>query len=250
MILAAWLSVRVFRSPALVAGTLLLCLGAVAVNLTLEKNPLVFPILGNGRVTIVRDGYQRTWTRDGSGSFSPGDKKELPCTGCGEARYTRLLKSEKYKVTGVVVETPEFSAPLVSLVTEAGQFPERDYRDGMNVAPDKAVERPFLRRLGNLMYYPAALFQLARTVETRMPGTPVLVEDDAGKITRGSLKSAVTDGRAIKPGSTIRLDCTRPLAFKDKKMCSLRFPDPEENTDFTIEVDAAGTPDSDLLVLR
>ena len=65
---------------------------AVVINLNLEKSTLVFPILSNGTVTIIKDGYLRTYA-DGSGGYSEDNVEKFKCARCGEITYKRILKN-------------------------------------------------------------------------------------------------------------------------------------------------------------
>jgi len=83
------------------------------------------------------------------------DQKIL-CTGCGEIKYERLLKGQKFKVLGVHINHPDFSTQI-NLETAAGEFQEHDYTLDNNIFPDKQVVNPFLKTMGSLMDYPAIL---------------------------------------------------------------------------------------------
>lgn len=121
---------------------------AVVVNVTQTKNPILYPILSNGYVEILKDGYQQTFF-DGSGGFV---FEKWPCD--GDCTLTKLKKGERYRVVGVRVRWPDFGQE-VSVVTEIGEFSEYDYNSpGPAIALNKPARAAWADQLSFLMYWP------------------------------------------------------------------------------------------------
>lgn len=138
---------------------------AIITNLSLEKNFFVFPILNGGVVEIKNDGFLKIFS-DGSGGFSVNDHPEDGCTGCGEIKYKKLNKGDKFPVLSVSISHPNFSTS-VNLDTEIGQFSEDDWKNGVNMNLNKPVESIFLKKIGLLMYYPI-LFPLVLSYRSNL----------------------------------------------------------------------------------
>ena len=70
--------------------TITLLLGVGSMHATLEKNYVVFPIIKDGEVTFLYDGYIDVYP-DKSGSFRKKNESELTCSGCGEIAKTAVF---------------------------------------------------------------------------------------------------------------------------------------------------------------
>lgn len=160
MALVLWLARKAFANRQVSLASVAFCLLSLVVNLTLERNPLVFPILNDGYVKVNQDGYLQIFS-DGSSGFSQTNQGNSDCVGCGETTYKPLNKGDKYKVTGVAILHPDFST-TVDLMTEIGRFPEQDYKNNATVTLNKPVENEIIRSLGALMYYPIAVTMLPK----------------------------------------------------------------------------------------
>ncbi|MEJ0063471.1 MAG: hypothetical protein WDO70_09830 [Alphaproteobacteria bacterium] len=256
MLAAIALAKKISRKA--MTGTMLACIAAIAFNMTVARNPLVFPILNDGYVTINENGYLRTYS-DGSGGFSSG--KET-FGGGGQVTFRELRQGETYKITGVKIGHPEF-ATTVSLVTEIGQFSEEDYKTAKHISPSKPAVSDWADKLSFLMNYPVAFFYLGNLAQTSMPWMNVLVEDDSGQVRKGRLSPTVTSGRLVKSGDTVRLNCVKAPPLPGRKLCKIEFRGFDPNSacpkgspcygkipDFSVSVDETGVPDKNLLILE
>jgi hypothetical protein len=154
MVIAMTIAGTRLRNKKILIGTIAYCTAAILVNSTLEKNPLVFPILNGGTIEILKDGYLETFS-DQSGGYvkEPNQSKDF-----GKISYRKLSKGEKFNVTGIEIGHADFSTN-VFLKTPIGRF---DYveRDTESVAISQRMESPFVQKMGDLMNYPIFLLML------------------------------------------------------------------------------------------
>ena len=138
-ILLVFISHYSFKSKKLLLSSIFLILVCILVNITLEKNPFIFPILSGGTIEVLEDGYLVTYS-DGSGGFSKKSAQEqtVSCLGpsCGTDKSTPLKKGEIYNVTGVSITHPDLHTD-VSLITSVGKFDQYDYQPYIG-SPDRA----------------------------------------------------------------------------------------------------------------
>jgi len=96
-----------------------------------------------------------------------------------------------------------------------------------------------------------------------LPGTPVLVELDNGEIKTATLTRKATDGRPIKNGDKVRLNCLKSYPSPENtklRICELEFlgfdhfsactkgsPCYGKIPSWSIDVDEQGNPDSELV---
>ena len=153
MPLALLISMRVLKKTVFRKLTFILIPFSIILNITLEKNPIAFPILCGGEIEIISDGFQGTYS-DGSGGFYD---KEPEKAGDHNVTYKELKKGEKYKVTGIVITAPDFGTKI-NLQTTIGQFSHSNYQDtsysSASVLTNKEVQATWLEDLGFLMYWP------------------------------------------------------------------------------------------------
>ncbi len=223
MALILYLSKSVFKRDNLFFASLILCIISILINNGLEKSSLLFPILDDGYVEVHEDGYLLTYS-DGSGGFSKTEKMDFKCTGCGTTTSHKILKGEKYPVLGVSIHAG--LSTKVGVKTSIGTFSAESFLN-QKISTNKSIENKTFKRFGNAMYYPIALFTAISHIDTVLPGTMVLVEDDLGNIREATLSRVVTKGRAIKKGDKVRLNCTKKLKLKSSKghyLCNLEFP--------------------------
>lgn len=157
-IIAIFISLKVFKNYRIFRTVIILCVMAVLINLSLEINPFVYPILRNGTITINKDGYLRTFS-DGSGGFYEIDLDDFSCSGCGEIKFKKILKGETYPVIGVHITHPDFSTKI-NLVTPIGQFSENNYSSDRSISINKKEKNQLFTYIGALMAYPFAYFIL------------------------------------------------------------------------------------------
>lgn len=162
MIVAFIISLRK-KNRKLMIVTLILCLSAIVINYTLEKNPVVFPILSHGSVTILADGYI---TNFGGNTyyFMANETSHIRCIGCGITGSQVIKKGSHYPVTGITISYPEFETQI-DLITPIGIITQKSYKKNSNdgtltVQPNKTVVSPFFEYLSLLMLYPIILFKL------------------------------------------------------------------------------------------
>lgn len=125
MVLAIHFSKKLIENRKLYWFTVIFSIGAIFFNITIEKNPLIFPILIDGYVEIQRDGYQVTYD-DGSGGFRDHKQDEIQCIGCGPRTYTKVEKGDIYKVEGIKIGHPDFGIDI-RVLTEIGEFGEHNF---------------------------------------------------------------------------------------------------------------------------
>lgn len=102
--------------------------------------------------------------------------------------------------------------------------------------------------------YPVFPFLIIRTLDKNVAGAHVFVIQDNGSVQEGTLTRTVTNGRDIKNGDKVRLDCTHAIELKPPthplgKMCDLVFPKNESDR-FSIVIDQSGVPDKAVLIYR
>jgi hypothetical protein len=181
---------------------------------------------------------------DGSGGYS-STNESVDCAGCGEVKYGKISKGDRYPVVGVFVEHPDFSTK-VALVTEIGRFLESDYKKAANITVNKAVKDDFFATAGNLMYYPFVFDILTTKKDKALPGVKVIVEDDKGVLREGVLWGGDADSLSVKSGDKVRLNCRKSFPYeKTKKVCEIQSP----GHSVLVVVDENGIPQETILKL-
>ena len=165
MITSLYVSLKKIESVKLFIFSILFIIASITVNLTQEKNPILFPILSGGTVEFLEDGYIRTFDMDGSGGFVTKEEKEDPdnCRGCGALSYKEVRKGEVLPILKVTINHPSM-ATAFSLLTEKGQIDRNDYEDSAvaylgKKAPakiNKNITNKYAQYLSALMYYSAS----------------------------------------------------------------------------------------------
>lgn len=172
MVLAVHLAKKFTDNKKILWFTVAFSAAAIIFNITIEKNPLIFPILHDGYVEVQRDGYYRLFS-DGSGGFSPTKEDDVGCIGCGSVTYTKINKGDIYKVTGIRLEHPDFGINI-SVLTEIGGFDEYDYDETNTLYADDNGEMPvrlnkdvtrFGINTGILMVWPMMLIMLINYIK-------------------------------------------------------------------------------------
>ena len=142
------------RSRRRLTGTFVFCVAAIFVNATLEYNPLVFPVLDGGTVTVVTAGY---WQRFPGGAYFSNEKPDVP----GQAVPEPVPANSTFDVTNIVSRSQEFDTEI-DIGTTGGHF---IYYDVATAAHGYVTNRPvysmFFTHLGDLMYYPALFFMFS-----------------------------------------------------------------------------------------
>jgi len=135
----------------LVSG--IVAIGSVVLSLTLERNAIVFPILKEGNIEIIRDAYHVTYS-DGSGGLS--DEKLSPGT-FGDLTVTTVKAGAIYKVNGIQIGPLGFSN-AINLKTELGIVSQYDYEglagDKPMAITNKTVHSPWAKKISYLMGWP------------------------------------------------------------------------------------------------
>lgn len=156
MALMIWISKFKLKNKSLFYFSIALIIFSIGVSHTQTRNPILFPIISDGYIEILENGYQLTFS-DGSGGFSLDNKEDIACIGCGEVIYTEVKKGEKFKVLAVRVEHPDFTTSI-TLVTEIGEFTEHDYRpwggEERAIGVNKPVRAKWAENLSGLMAWP------------------------------------------------------------------------------------------------
>lgn len=159
MLYMLWVSKFKFQKNILLYVSIFFIIFSIIISHTQTKNPVLYPILSDGYVEILEDGYHDEYS-DGSGGFLSYEEKDRDgCVGCGEIEYLKLKKGEKYKVIGVEISHPEFGTE-VNLITKIGQFGEYDYGSSKSLSNksiyiNKPVQSNWAKYLGILMAWPA-----------------------------------------------------------------------------------------------
>ena len=156
MSMAVFLSQVLFKKPFYIIITRAYCALCVGVNYTLEWNPLVFPILSDGYITITDDGYATSFS-DGSGMVDTVPHNDLLCSTCGPVTSNHVYKGQRYKVLGLKVNGGIDAPYSINLLTELGGFTVHPGRDELNfkfISTNKPADSRFFSNVGILMYYP------------------------------------------------------------------------------------------------
>lgn len=132
-------------------GTVFFVVLCIITSLTRDYNPFIYPIILNGEVTVLQDGYHTGW-HDGSGGFhmeeqvkrfvnytdetganklneliSSTDKKTIKIldknafSKGSEIIVTKLKKGDKFEVTGIKHNYADLGSDI-AIVTPIGQF--------------------------------------------------------------------------------------------------------------------------------
>lgn len=158
MILVSLISKIWLKNDKLFYFSISLIILSIATNLTQTKNHFLYPILSDGYIEILKDGYHIEFS-DGSGSFITEEEKNnehqiLP----ENIIYTRLSKGDKFKVTGIKITHPEFGTNI-NLTTNIGRFSTYDYQpinaeQSLNIKINKEIQTEWSSKLGLLMLWP------------------------------------------------------------------------------------------------
>ena len=154
MLLAIIISIAVFGSRVAI-GTGWLIFISIFTNATLEKNPLIFPILRGGQIEVLHDAVHITFS-GGSGALF---EKNYTTSWDEGAVYKPVKRGSVYNVTGVNFSHPDFSSQ-VNIKTDLGQISERNYkktnyRHGKQlVKTNKIVHFHLFDRISLLMAWP------------------------------------------------------------------------------------------------
>lgn len=172
------------QSKSLLLVSIVFVVLCITISKTQDRNPFLYPIISGGEVTIMQDGFQKTYHDDGSGGFTSyeritlnqptkDEKKQLEdfksdhtirsltmrdrametsIPGAGMMIITKVSKGDVYKVSGVSHSYGDFSEHL-NVRTSVGQFTYNDIRDSL-VTINKPLQSEWAKYLGNLMYWP------------------------------------------------------------------------------------------------
>lgn len=175
MVLILVISNLKFKSRALVTFSVMYIVFSIVLSRTQERNPILFPILDGGVVTVLKDGYQETFLSDGSGGFSEDNDSDIGCSWCGDVVFTEISAGEQYDVTGIRIGNPEFGTSI-AVVTDIGEFDEDDYDpidDDATIRLNKTVHVKWAERLSMLMVWPIlpsiALNDIDRYIHKTLP---------------------------------------------------------------------------------
>lgn len=153
MALMLWISKTKLKSRLILYASIFFIVISVVVSHSQTENPLLFPIISNGYIRILKDGYQQTFS-DGSGGFVLNKEKDDAYSGSGPINYTEVKKGDVFNVRAVRIGYPEFSTSI-RLVTEIGEFSEDDYAPndgkGKYVKVNKAVRSTWAKYLSTLI---------------------------------------------------------------------------------------------------
>ncbi len=164
--------------------SLVFILVCITINLTIYKNPFVFPVLKNGvQIEVVSDSLYRKFS-DGSGSFikpddvyinEPTKEQKDALNNFSNSDHSssieisdsaivshdnmqvvfKLKKEQKLTIKGVHNFGGIDSTNMNYLVTELGNMSEEEIEKGnIRITPEAAVQSKWSRYLGNLMYWP------------------------------------------------------------------------------------------------
>lgn len=162
MIIASLLAARLTQRRWVLVCTILFSLVSVAINVTLEKNPLVFPILNGGYLEVHKDGYYETFPMSPpTDGLYVGQK---PCTpessvACEEGTIAVPIQAgTRLAITGIRVEHPDFGKDVI-VITESGRtFSTNDinFEKGA-LTTNLPIENHIVSLLGILMIWPILL---------------------------------------------------------------------------------------------
>ena len=138
-----------------IAASFLVGLLSIVINLSLLSNPLVFPILYNWKVEILKDGYHWEFS-DWSWWFKT--EKTDNDIGLGKLTYTALNKWDIYDVTWVKVWYPDFGFSL-AIQTKVWDFQVREdsilySQEEKYIQFNKSTYAVWAKYWSYLMYWP------------------------------------------------------------------------------------------------
>ena len=150
MICIAFLSFKKGRIVFL--ASIIFILVCVVINLTIYKNPFVFPILQKGvQIEVVNDSLYRKFS-DGSGFFTKSDDVSKD----NMQIIFKLKKSQKIDIIKIYNFGGIDSTNHNYMVTEFGNMSEKEIEKGnIQITPKVLVQSNWSKYLGNLMYWPA-----------------------------------------------------------------------------------------------
>ena len=212
---------------------------AILNNLTLEKNPLVFPPLVGGEITFKQAGYYIKYDRAG-GYFSSLPEPEFQCAGCGTYSAEKINAGQKAKVTGINIHHPDFGTKIY-VNTDIGEFSEKDFEQKyLALSLNKPiVNRLFIHAGNSVMYLIGAPIILTHWINNiKADGITISIFDDTGIAKSGVLKNDFirkNNITEVEPGENIRLNCFNAkqlsadlaecdLEFLDQRRKGLKFP--------------------------
>lgn len=137
-------------------ATIVFSLTAIIVNLTIEKNPLVFPVIDGGQVEILVDGFYLT-DSDGNGAFFTAASCSDPSLPghCGWATTSTFIKAGTvYKVKGVNLTSSGVFVRGIDIIIEPGYSLDRSLIFSNEIKTDKEVVNPLLANTGIFMAWP------------------------------------------------------------------------------------------------
>lgn len=159
MLLILLISNLILKNQELFYFSIFFIVLSILINYTQKINPFLFPIVHDGYVTILKDGYQRTW-EDGSGGFTESNERKTSDDSI--VTYTKVNKGDRYAVKRVDIHNPEFAEEF-AVVTEIGELGNYDFQgiDSHYKEPlqlNKPVRSKWAAELSMLMDWPSWLF--------------------------------------------------------------------------------------------
>ena len=159
MIAAIFISKNKLKSVYWMWGTAMLILVSLVLSMTLEKNPIIFPILKEGHIQITRDSYYLRFG-DGSGLLSSSDPSRYKFTP-DNPTVSRVTEGSIYQVTGVSIDLAGFSNSI-NLETELGVIFQSSYEavgdDKPLAITNKTVHASWAKKFTQLMGWPIIVY--------------------------------------------------------------------------------------------
>ena len=126
MALILFISKHILKSSLLFYISIIFIILSIFISHTQTKNPFLFPIVEDGYILILKDGYKETFS-DGSGGFTEKAEPSIESLGGEEGTtYIKISKGDRYRVNDVYLRYPDFGRHIV-FSTEIGRFSEYDY---------------------------------------------------------------------------------------------------------------------------
>ncbi len=142
------------HSIKLIILSILIAIFWLFINATIFKNSIIFPILHNGTIEILENGYHQTFF-DRSWSYTK-EKQNYNGT-LGDITYIPLTKWDIYNVTWISASAPDFGFTL-TLKTNIWNFSENDfkplYSSNPHIKLNKNHYSAWAKYWSYLMYWP------------------------------------------------------------------------------------------------
>ncbi len=139
------ISNKLNKSKKLSFLAIVIILTSIYCNLTLTQNTYLYPILDEGHLIPLEDGFIHQYSDNSAGFYK--DDQEISCTGCGEVKKHSIKRGDKIKVNGIKYNYPDLGFRRAYQTSYGNIVPTTHFELSHEVHP--------ILKAGELMYYPA-----------------------------------------------------------------------------------------------